>query len=277
MGTVSFLTPTSKMCNIHCPNENIPWKLSTVRGLQQRTPKETKCHCLLLTLSRALRKLHHTVLSQWFAMIEIGYKVCMESNNSGLKQVHTLTCKILNEMASWYKEISCRYWWRQWFQVFSLKKCWFDSRGLIRKWKAWQKDLCKSHSLMAISHSHAAVPHTTPSAAAKAGVSGTQGPTWGKGSSPVPQRRHSAQKIWIETAGEALPTYSGFQIEVYSVPQVTATVFNDPASLHSYHLTRIAGDLGCCLYVFNRSLITLPFLAFITCTESTLQLDPVKV
>lgn len=31
------------------------------------------------------------------------------------------------------------------------------------------------------------------------------------------------------------------------------------------------------LYVFNRNLITLPFLAFITCSESTLQLDPVKI
>lgn len=59
--------------------------------------------------------------------------------------------KYLNEMASWHKEIF-------WFQIFTLEKGWFDSKGLIRQWKAWWKGLCgvgrpgKPQSPVAISH-----------------------------------------------------------------------------------------------------------------------------
>lgn len=168
MGTVTTVTPISEICNTHCPKWKHHIKSFTRRGLQQRTPKETKCHCLLLSLSRALKKLYCTMLPQWFSMIEkadtkpVWNQTILDWNKWILWSV-----KYLNEIASWHKEISCRYWWRQWIQICTLKKCWFDSKGFIRQWKGWLKDLCragrpgKSHSPMAISHSCAAAPRSS--------------------------------------------------------------------------------------------------------------------
>jgi len=56
----------------------------------------------------------------------------------------------------------------QQFQISTLKKCWFDSKGSIQQWKARWKDSCrvgspgKSHSSMAVRHSYAVAPHSNP-------------------------------------------------------------------------------------------------------------------
>lgn len=96
---------------------------------------------------------------------------------------------------------------------------------LVRSRQTWQASEPSGHFTLDL---HFLDPPER--AAAGARVPGTQHPAWGKGSSPVPQRRHNAQKMTPETAKEALPTYSGFQIEVCSVPQGTATVSKEPAS-----------------------------------------------
>lgn len=73
------------------------------------------------------------------------------------------------------------------------------------------------------------------------------------------------------TAREALPTYNGFH----------ESLLLSWMTLH--HCTVIAWHqllviwVRAFLYVFNRNLLTLPFLAVITCAESTFQWDPVKI
>lgn len=213
--------------------------------MQQQTPKETKCHWVLLSLSPDLRKLHCSD-SQWWKVN--GYKVCMESNNSGLKQVNTLKWKIfIHDKVGTDGDSG--------FKFPHWKSVGLTPRGSSESEKHDGRTCVLLHLA------------PTQSEAVRLGCLVLHGLCMVSAS----QRRHNAQKIWTETAREALPTYNGFHKSL-----LLSWMTQHCCTVIAWHQLLVIW-VGAFLYVFNRNLLTLPFLAVTTCAESTFQWDPVKI
>lgn len=255
------------MCNIHGPNENITWKLSTMREQQQWTPKGTKWPSLLLSPSRQGSQeapLHNAVWMIFNDRKRVNKKPVWNQRILGWNKWILWSVKYLNEVASWHKEMS-------WFQIFTLEKGWFDSKGLIRQWKAWWKGLCrvgrsgKPQSPMAISHLCAAAAWSYWTCSCWGRCAWHTAPCLGKGQQPcTPEKAQCPEDLNrnSERGFTNLQRVSNRSLQC-STRDCYCLKTASILPVISWHQSLVS-CVAARLYGFNRNLITLPVLAFIT-------------